>query len=275
MNSWLEQAGGLAAQNLLLRIGAALAALLAGWLLARLTERLLQRLLRRAPLDRITGTVQEILPAVQAGPEQLAKLLGRAAYWVVLLLFIYTAAERLQLPLLSEQIRALIAYLPRLAAALLVLGVGLYLARAVRGLVADVCKSFGVAAWKGISGAAFGLLAAVVAITALQQAGIDTTLLTSNLSILLGAPALAFSIAYGLAARSIVADLLAAYYLRQRYEPGMQIEVDGIRGEIESLDRLHVVLRHEAQQIRLPWSLLLRHPVRVHRAAETGAVSPE
>ena len=70
---------------------------------------------------------------------------------------------------------------------------------------------------KIISQVVFFIILIFVSITALNQAGIDTEIVTSNLTMILAAFLLAFALAFGFGAQKIVGDLLRTYYTRKTY----------------------------------------------------------
>ena len=62
---------------------------------------------------------------------------------------------------------------------------------------------------KIISGFVFYFLVVIITITALDQIGIDTSIITSNVVLILGAILLAASISYGIASKTILSNMLA------------------------------------------------------------------
>jgi small-conductance mechanosensitive channel len=102
-------------------------------------------------------------------------------------------------------------------------------------------ESLGVGGIKMVSSAIFYLITFFVSITALNQAGVDTEIITSNFSLVLGAFLLAFSLALGLEAKEIVGDLLSTFYTRKRLQVGDSIRLKDIEGRIEVLDHISMV----------------------------------
>ena len=82
---------------------------------------------------------------------------------------------------------------------------------------------------KIISQIVFFLILVFTSITALNQAGVNTEIITSNITMILAAFLLAFSLAIGFGAQKIVGDLLKTFYARKTYEIGQVIEFDAIQ----------------------------------------------
>ena len=116
------------------RLLAALLLALLGWLLALLVRNGLTRLLDRTTLD-------ERLSA-EAGMPPISDSIGHVGYWVVLLLVLPVVLGALGLQGLLDPVRslfgALLAFLPDLARAVVVVVVGYYVAKIVRGIVANL-----------------------------------------------------------------------------------------------------------------------------------------
>lgn len=116
------------------QILAALLLALAGWMLALLVRNGLTRLLDSTTLD-------ERLSA-EAGMRPISDSIGHVGYWVVLLLFLpmVLGALGLQGLLLPVQnlVNELLAFLPRLFGATVVVVVGYYVAKIARGIVANL-----------------------------------------------------------------------------------------------------------------------------------------
>lgn len=91
-----------------------------------------------------------------------------------------------------------------------------------------------------------------VSITALNQAGIDTEIVTSNLTMILAAFLLAFALAFGFGAQKIVGDLLRTFYTRKTYEIGQKIEFNNIKGNVESIDGITVTIKTKEGKLIVP-----------------------
>ena len=105
---------------------------------------------------------------------------------------------------------------------------------------------------KIISQVVFFLILVFVGITALNQAGINTEIITQNLTLILGALLVAFSLAFGLGAKGMVSDLLRMFYVRKTYELGKKIEFKGEVYEIEVIENISVTLIRDNEKLIVP-----------------------
>ncbi|MEZ4849873.1 MAG: hypothetical protein R3B93_14915 [Bacteroidia bacterium] len=214
-----------------------------GWVISKIISNVVGRILRRIGLDKLaeklnnTDTFKEsnikVRPVI---------IIQKFLYWMLMLVFILSATETLGLDIVTTQISGLIDYIPQLVTALIILAVGFYISDAIRSMTADSMKSLGIPAWKFISTALFYLLFLIVAVTALSQAGINTDIITSNFSIILGGIVLAFAIAYGFAARNVLSSILTSFYSKNSYQMRQVIELDGYKGEIVKMDSVSITI---------------------------------
>ncbi|MEM7371846.1 MAG: hypothetical protein AAF587_24740 [Bacteroidota bacterium] len=235
----------------------AIVLILVGWLLAKIISGLTATILKRIGIEKLAEKLNETKTFKEAN--LLIKPVGiikKIIFWTLMLVTILGAAETLGLDSVSQLISDLINYLPQLLTAFLILAIGFYIADAIRDMVGNTCKSLGIPAWKIISLAVFYILFLVIVVTALNQAGVDTTIIISNVSIILGGIALAFAIAYGYAARPVLSNILTSYYNKTQFQIGQTIEIDQNKGTIVNMSNHAIILDVGDQMIRFPMSRL-------------------
>src|SRR5579863_6761858 len=96
--------------------------LLVGWLIASLVSRALTGLLRRFGFDRISQRIGLTRFEQRMGVQlDSAGILGKVVFWFLLLIFLVPAADALGIPAVSNILNELIAYIPNVFVAVLVL----------------------------------------------------------------------------------------------------------------------------------------------------------
>lgn len=241
--------------------------LLIGWLLAKLISSIIGKILARIGLDALadklnqTDTFRE--NNIRIKP---VSIIQRFIYWTFMLVFFLSAAETLGLDIVTAQISALIQYIPQLFTSVIIMAFGFYASDAIKSLVANSCRSFGIPAWKIISNIIFYILLVAISITALNQAGINTDIITSNIYIILGGLVLAFAIAYGFAARNVLASILTAFYVRGNFQLGQMVELEGYKGVIIKMDSVSLTLDTGNEQVVFPLSRLINDKVIIHKS---------
>ena len=237
--------------------------LLVGWLIARVLRWTTGRLLKRLGLDAAAEKSGLDRQLQRFGGLKLSKLIGLVVYWAVLLVFLLAAADVMGLDTVTRGVEGFLAYLPTLLSALAIFVIGLVIAEKVKQGMSTLMSSVGIGGGKVVAQVLFGLVALFMTITALNVAGIDTTLITSNILIVIGGVLIAFGIAYGLAARGILTNILSSYYGRDRIKPGQRIRIGQDEGVVERIDSIAITLDTGDRKVMLPCSVLTTERIEV------------
>lgn len=240
----------------------ALLLLIIGWLLARGVALVAAKILKVMKFDSLAGRVkaQQMLEKAHISLSP-SEIIGKFVYWIILLLFFVTATDTLGLPIVSTQISKLIAFLPTLLSGIFIFILGTYIAGFFRDIIHTVTSSLGVTTGKVISTFVFYFLLIIVALTTLQQIGIDTTIITSNVVLFLGAILLSASISYGFASREVLSNILASFFTKRTFLVGQVIKVDDVQGQITRIDGISITLQTPTEKIVLPIKSLIDRKV--------------
>ena len=103
-----------------------------------------------------------------------------------------------------------------------------------------------------ISTLVFYVIIITITITALNQAGINTEIITNNLTIILGAFLLTISIGFGFGSREVIKSLLFSYYTKKNFEIGQTISIDDMTGEIVSIDNICISVKIKNDVVVIP-----------------------
>ncbi|MFK8060058.1 MAG: small-conductance mechanosensitive channel [Polaribacter sp.] len=238
--------------------------LIIGWLLIKLILVIIKKALGFTNIDSLPEklNVDEIFgeSSIKIQP---TKIIITTIKWVLILLFIIVGAELLGLRMVSEQLGNLIAYLPKLISALVIFAVGIYVANIVKKALNAMFKSLDLTGGNLVGNIAFYLIAIVVSVTALNQAGVNTDLITNNLSIILGAILASFTIAFGLGSRDVIQRLLFGYYSKKNLQLGDKVIINDIEGVVDSIDNICAVLTTEKGKIVLPIKEIVNNKIEI------------
>ncbi len=237
------------------RIIGAVAVFTIGMVAANLLYKLLVRVLGLIGIDKIAEKFAEI-DLIQKSNIRLqpSKILASCIYYIFVLVVMVTASDILGLAIVSEQIAKLMVYLPKLFSAGAVLLIGLFVSNMIKDGIEAACTSLGIPSGKLIAGGVFYMLFITIAISALAQAEINTTFLTSNLTLILGGVVAAFAIGYGFASRDMMSNLLGSIYSRSKFKVGDVIKIQGLKGEIIEMDSTSLTLQSADCQFIIPLS---------------------
>jgi hypothetical protein len=243
----------------------AIIVILIAWLLARLISGGFEKLLKTVKFDvlaeriKLTNFLQQT--GIQMSP---SAIIGRFIYWIFVLLIIASAAETLNWTVVSLQIQRFLEYLPNLLTAIFVFIVGSYLASLIRDFIRSSTSSLGISTGRILSSVIYYVLFIMVILTAMEQAKIDTRILSTNLLMIIGAIMLAAAISYGFASRDVLSNILAGFFNKRNFQKGMVIEVDSVRGTIIEISNIAITIEvNENEKIVIPSHLLLTNKVKI------------
>ena len=169
--------------------------LIAGLIIATLVSKAVTFLLRKVGFDRLSNRIGltrlEQRMNVKLDP---AGVLGTIVYWFILLIFLVPAADALGLPAVSNILNTLVAYIPNVFVAILVLFLGTLAATFVADIVRGMTASTNIGSPSVFAGIARWSIIGFAALIALEQLQIAPALIAE----LFGAIVLALAIAVGL-----------------------------------------------------------------------------
>ena len=83
---------------------------------------------------------------------------------------------------------------------------------------------------------------------ALTELGLDMTIFTANITIIIAGIVLAMALSIGLGSRSIMSNVLARYYIAQLFHVGDKVSLAGKKGTIIKLTPVSVVIKTEDEE---------------------------
>lgn len=191
------------------RFVAAFLFLLAGLFFARLLRTVAERVLDRARVDEILGRVgiNEVLARLGLGRSP-SYVISFLIYWFILLAFFVSAANAVDLTIVSQLLERFMLFLPSVIAAILILFGGLVFAAFLSGVVASAAAANNVRGGELLSKAAYTFVIGFSALMAAEQLGLQMLLLSSSFQILLASVGLTFALAFGLGGRGVAEEIL-------------------------------------------------------------------
>jgi Mechanosensitive ion channel, conserved TM helix len=203
------------------RILAALTLIFLGWVIAALVRRITVRVLTAANLD--VRCARWGLTGVFGRPGHrpaLTELLGRLVYWAIFLVSLLMAVEALEMPGTQGAVGVLLAFLPHVIVAVLVVVGGWMLAQFLAQAVLIAAVNAQVAGATLLATAVRWLVLIVAAAVALTELGVAREMVLLVFGIAFGGAVLALSLAFGLGARELARQALESYVKRTREDSG-------------------------------------------------------
>jgi len=238
-----------------------------GMIIAKIVAKIISKFLEKIQIDRLGDKLQEIEMVDKSNIKfKISAILGKIVYYFLLLFFAVVATDMLGMPAVSQIVTDIFNFIPKLIMALVILVIGLLASDAISKIIYTTCNSLGIPSAKLLSTFVFYFLFINIFILALTQANINTEFLSQNISILIAGAILAFSIGYGFASKDIVANLLASFYSKDKFQLGDTITFEGEKGQITNIDRSTLTIQAEGKKVVFPLSKLTNQKVEIHNS---------
>lgn len=239
--------------------------LLIGWLVAKMVAAVTKKMLERVGADKIGEKLNDIDAIKGLKLEiKLSSIISKVLYYFIILFMLRPAADTLGVPAISDMVKLLVEFIPKLISSALMLSAGIFLADALKNFVVTLCKSFNIAAGRLIGTAIFFFLLIIFVIQSVAQVGINTSLLESSFNLLIGGIIFAFAIGYGFASKEILLNIISSFYSKNKYKEGQIIEIDGVKGEIIGMDNTTITIKTEDSKTIFPLQVLQSRKVIVY-----------
>lgn len=250
------------------RLFGAVILLLVGWFLGKLVGGIVTKALRAIKFNQIADKA-EIDQFLQNAGVRMdpAAVVGAIARWFVYLVFFLAAFNALGLPQVSAVIDDVLAFLPKVVVALIVLLVGALVGKLLAGVVRGALASMGVGNPDLFATVARFAVIAFAVIAALDMLEIAPTVVnglwTAFLALIVGTLVLAF----GLGGRQPASDLWLGRLLRAELEPGVEISAGAYRGRVRTIGSLFTTLETDQGVVKVPNTQLTGQPVQMSQQA--------
>jgi hypothetical protein len=198
-------------------IAAAILLLLLGMFAARALRSLAEATLSRARLDDYTSRVgiNEILARLGLGKSP-SYVIAFLLHWFVLFVFIVSAANAVNMTIISDLLERFVAFLPSVVASLLILFAGLLFARFLSEIIDNAASANAIRGGEALAQGAYVVVVLFSAMTALEQLGMRLEFLTAATEIGLASVGLAAAIAFGIGGKDVAAETLRDLLARRR-----------------------------------------------------------
>lgn len=241
--------------------------LLAGYVLGKIAAAITRRVLARLGADRLAESSGLASFTRQWGLDRpLSALIGSVAFAFILLAFAISAADALGLAAAGQAVAQVMLFLPKFVAAMAVLVLGLMAASWLAGLVRRAADNAGVEYAPTLGRITMGVLAALVALMAVDQLDIRIVLLQEVISIALAALSVAVALSLGLGTRGLSSEIVSGVYVRDWLREGDRIDWNGQRATVREVGTLKTLLTlDDGRELAVAHSRLLTEDVIVQR----------
>lgn len=267
--------------NFIPRLVNGLIILLIGYLisvLVRWTLRLIFRGIRLDQLTHRTGINNAMSGLGVRTP--LSEIIAQVVFFFLLLSFATSAVSLMGLAALADLLQSVLRFVPRAISAAILVIFGSMLARFLGNMITAVSDNMNITHGKALGKIIEYVIVAFVVVLAISTLGVDTTILTTSLTIIIAAAGLAIALTFASGSRESARNVIAGFYVRQNFQPGQQLTLGEYSGKVRSTSGAYTVLdavseSGENSTISLPNSLLLQGAVRGQEDTSNTSTQPE
>lgn len=226
------------------------------WLI-RLFSKLLLKFLQAAKIDKFSDKINEAGLFGDTGYQvNLSQVIVSFFKAIMYLIILTVAADVMNLSMVSQEIGKLLAYLPKLFSAIALFLIGLYIAGLIKKGLLGFLHSVGFAGAGLISSIVFFIILVLFIITALNQAGIDTEIISSNLTFIIIAFLMIMVISLGIGSIDVIRNMMLTHYVRKNFLVGEKISVPTAEGELKGdilkIEDLYITLQTGDRKLVIP-----------------------
>jgi hypothetical protein len=210
--------------EILVKLPAVLAAmllLLIGMVVGKLARTATEKFFKFVHMDEYAEKVKinELLARLGFGHSP-AFVIGFLVYWLIILVFLVSAANAVQLTVVSQLLERFVLFIPKLIGAVLVVAGGLLLGHFFGEVVLNAATANKLDGATALSKVVRLVVVVFAGVMALEQIDIDTTIITSSIQIILGTIGLGLAIAFGMGGKDVAAEIVRNFVAKARQQRG-------------------------------------------------------
>jgi small-conductance mechanosensitive channel len=253
--------------NFIPRLINGLIILIIGYIISWIVHWLVRFVLRHVGLQQLadrTGFSHAIsrLRVRTALPDIIAEVI----FFFLFLSFAASAFRLMEFTAVADLLDTVLRFVPRAISAALLILFGSMLARFLGDTIVAVAESVNITYGRALGRIIEYAIVAFVVVLAISTLGVDTTILTTSLTIIVAAVGLAIALTFAWGAHESARNVIAGFYVRQSFRPGQQLTFGDYSGRVRSTSGAYTILDviGEGGQVRtisLPNSLLLQGAV--------------
>ena len=190
----------------------ALLILIVGLLLAKLVHDVVRRLFKEIRLDKLADKTGISRVIDKSGIKySLSETLSLIVYWLFIVIFMMITVKAIGLTMVSDSLARLLGYIPHVVSSVVVLDLGIILAKVVSGLVHFVASYLDLPKPKVLERITRWAIVIYAVSISIEELGFGSVLVGTSFYIMFGAVAFALALAYGLGGKDAAAKHLGKY----------------------------------------------------------------
>lgn len=219
----------------------AIALLVAGWVVAQTL-----RVTSRKLVGSFDSLFQRAAQADGARQEKMkrsyAVIVSKVVFWTVMIFFISATANMLGWQIFSNWMNSVVTYLPNFITGLLIILGGFLLGNGAKSIALSTANSAGIEQSEILAGVVKIIVFITTLIIGIKQIGINVDFITNVLVVTLGAFLGGAALAFGMGARTLVANIIGGQHVRKHCRVGEQMQLGGYEGKVVEVTQTSIIL---------------------------------
>lgn len=235
--------------DLMPRLIMAIAVILVGYLIGQLVKKIVHRFILYLN-EGLNQSLQKKMLSVDF--KSSARFISGTFFWIIITISILIGIQLLRLNFLTTWFDIIVAYLPNILAAVIIVFVGTISGKFLGDLIQSAATRTGLANGKFLASTVRYLVVFVAIVIAVDQLGVDIAFLTNLFIIILASLLFGASLAFGLGAKTSVSNILGSYYLRKSHQLGTTIRLGDLEGTIVEITDYAIFLETKSGLVVVP-----------------------
>ena len=236
--------------------------LFVGIIVAKVVRAILTSFFKKIKLDEISAKMGLAEIFSKIGLKASSVAIPNILYWLIILAFVRVAADKAGIEDVSILLDQIMAFLPKVLTASIILLVGYIVADLIQKAVFRSLDDVGLEYAGSLSRILFGFIFVLVLTVAFSQLGIETELLNASVKILLAGLALALALALGLGLKTLAGHVVAGVYARDLYQIGTEIHYDDRPAKVSGVGPLTTKLtRDDGSFLIIPNTIMVNEVI--------------
>ena len=233
--------------------------LLVGYLVSKAVSGFSKKILRTIGIDKASEKIGLHKSLENIGVKlKSSDLFGVVFFWLIMLIFIISASETLNLSKITDTIDSFIRYLPNIIGAGLIFILGLMVAQFFKNIIKGMSKQISPLYSKVLSSVVYFIIVVLVSVLAVNQLQLETELINRIVEIILISAGVVLAISFGLGTRDLSKSVISGLLLREQIKQGTRVEFDNINGAVEQIGLVNtIVLIEDGKKVHIPNMVLI------------------
>ncbi len=248
--------------QLIPKVAAMFAILIVGYIVASIVRWITRAVLGKVQFDALCDRIglHDVTRSLglKATASQLA---AQFFFYTMMLMFLVAAVDALGMDSVTQSINSVLAYVPNILGAMVIVLFGLILGNFLRTLVQGAAEQLGIEYSSSIGQLVYGVIIVLVGSLAIGQLNLNTALVDRAIEITLMAVGAALALALGLGTRDMAKHVVAGVYARDTFAVGSRFKVDGTSGTVAAVRAVNTAIETPQGIIIIPNAKLMEMEV--------------